>query len=101
MLLRRFNQAGLARFRAYVGTLKADKSLPAPLELLEDDALTDLVQPETDCLMDKFAKRFAAANYLDQILLRAGLEDGFDNVDLGSWIALPFFYQLRPLRNGV
>ena len=45
MLLRRFNQAGIDRFRAFITTLKTDKSLPAP-DLLNDDALTELVDLE-------------------------------------------------------
>src|SRR4051812_20253684 len=72
MLLRRFNAAGVDRFRAFIATLNVDdspptKSLPAPFELLEEDALTEVIQPETECPDAKFANRLAAAKYLDEL----------------------------------
>lgn len=96
MLLRRFNQAGIDRFRAFIATLKTDKSLPAP-DLLNDDALTELVAPETECPDATFANRLAAAEYLNKVLSPAGLADAFSDVGLWSWLALRFFDQLCPV----
>jgi hypothetical protein len=101
MLLRRFNQAGIDRFRGYVATLKTDKTLPAPEELVADDALSELITPITECADATFANRLAAAEYLDRLLGAANLGDGFDDVGLWAWLALRFFDQLRPLGPGI
>ena len=97
MKLRRFNPAGLDRFSDYVAALRADKTLPAPFDLLEDDALTEVVAPATDCPDASFANRLAAAEYLDRVLTPSGLADAFADVGLWAWLALRFFDQLCPI----
>lgn len=95
MLLRRFNNEGIDRFRTFIGRLKTeDKSLPAPMELLEDDTLTEVIGSGIDCPDAKFANRLAAAEYLDKLLEPVGLADAFADVGLWSWLALRFFDQL-------
>lgn len=104
MRLRRFNNEGIERFRTFIGRLNpktgGDKSLPAPMDLLEDDALTELIEPPTDCPDVAFANRLAAAEYLDKLLTPIGLADAFGDVGLWSWLALRFFDQIRPLKDG-
>lgn len=105
MLLRRFNAEGIARFRDYIGLLNADKqletkSLPAPMALLSDDTCAEVIAPETRCPNALFENRLAAAKYLNAILEPLGLPGDGTDVGLWSWLALRFFDQLRPLRDG-
>ena len=106
MLLRRFNQAGIDRFRAFIATLNVDaspstKSLRAPVEILEDDKLTEVIKPHTECPDATFANRLAAAEYLNTLLAPTGLVEAYGDIGLWSWLALRFFDKLRPLKNGV
>ncbi len=98
MLLRRFNQLGVDQFRAFIGTLKAEKTLPAPFDLLTDDALTDMVVPNIDCPETTFANRLGAAEYLDKLLAPVGLADAFNDGGLWSWLALRFYDELMPFK---
>jgi len=84
-------------FRAFVATLKTDKTLPAPEGLLTDGLLTELVTPDTECADAEFPNRLAVAEYLDLLLRNATLGDAFDDVGLWAWLTLRFFDQLRPL----
>jgi hypothetical protein len=66
MLLRRFNESGIERFREFITQLKNDKTLGPPMDLLEDGTLTEVIQPATDCPEATFSNRLdAAAQYLD------------------------------------
>lgn len=97
MILRRFNPAGIDRFRLFVRSLREDKTRPAPLELLEDDLLTEVIQPLTEVPDATFANRLEAARYLDNLLTHAGLESALSDIGLWSWLSLRFFDQVRPL----
>jgi hypothetical protein len=101
MLLRRFTQLGVDRFRGFVVRLRNDKTLVAPREMLEDDALTEVISPPTECPDATFGNRLVAAEYLDRLLTPVGLADALHDVGLWSWLALRFFDQLRPLGTGI
>jgi hypothetical protein len=100
-LLRRFNDQGIAAFRAYLATLRADKTLPAPVDLLTDDSLTQIIEPQTDCPEATFPNRLAVAEYLDNLLTPVNLANAYKDTGLWAWLALRFFEQLCPvLPNG-
>lgn len=101
MRLRRFNAAGIERFRTFIATLRSDKTRAAPIDLLFDDVVTEVVTPETDVPDATFANRLAAAEYLDRVLSPVGLADAFNDIGLWAWLSLRFFDQLRPLGPGI
>lgn len=108
MLLRRFNQAGIDMFAAYIKTLvekkKVSKSsrdladLPAPMNLLTDDTMTEVVTPHTECPNVSFSNRLSAAEYLDRLLSPIGLADSFHDDKLWAWLSLRFFDELMPFK---
>jgi len=106
LFLRRFNEAGVGEFKSYLATLRTDrtvqtKSLPAPMVMLEDLALTEIVTQQAECPDALFPNRLAAAKYLDGLLRPLCLPNVLDDVGLWAWLALRFFDQLRPLQDGL
>jgi hypothetical protein len=96
--LRRFNKAGVERFRAFIATLKTDKKSPPPFDLLTDTAMTELVAPRINCADAVFDSRLSAAEYLYNLLLPVGLANALNNDELWSWLSLRFYDELMPIK---
>src|SRR5262245_33010664 len=99
MRVRRFNAAGIERFRAQLALLRQDPQSSAETTILEDNALTDPVMPVDVERVDFVTKR-EAADYLDPKLATLSGRGLFDDVGLWSWLAMFYLDDVAPPRSG-
>lgn len=97
MLLRRFNENGIVQFRTFIASLQDDKKRPAPIGMLLDENLTEILDPNIESVDADFQTRLEAALYLDKLLTPLNLDDPLGDVGLWCWLTLRFFDQVRPL----
>lgn len=90
MRLRRFNDAGVDAFRAYLDACRLDPRLAPPMELLEDAALTERTTPAIDVEPQTFKTKGDAAAYLADRL--KSLTEKTIDLDVGLWAWLTLFY---------
>jgi len=100
MNLREFNAAGIEAFRDFLENARQNPATPVPTELLTNDALTTEVQPTVDVEQRRFATRAGAAEYLATLLSSVDSGSAAKNGGLWTWIALFFFDQVCPAKNG-
>jgi hypothetical protein len=96
MNLRRFNPEGVKAFCEYRERLVLDPSALPPLELLEDTALTELVQPLTDVPVRTFDNRLAAGVFLNDLLEEAKIQRPERDQGLWTWLTLYYFDEVCP-----
>lgn len=99
MKLRQFNDAGIEAFRVYLNACRLDPSLPPPLGLLEDDSLTQRIEPAIEMDPIHFDTKSEAAHYLTNRL--AGLPERqlTTNIGLWSWLTLFYFDSVVPMKD--
>lgn len=90
MKLRRFNNDGVARFAAFRSQLALEPTLPPPLQLLEDPALTEIVAENLDVDSSPFQNRLEAGRYLNEMLDKTGIS--LPERDRGLWTWLTLFF---------
>lgn len=96
MKLRRFNPTGLSAFANYRSALVADPTLAPPRELLEDEALTELLNVSVDIEPRRFATRLEAGIFLNDLVKHAGVAQPERDKGLWSWLTLFFFDEVCP-----
>lgn len=95
MNLRRFNDEGLARFDAYLSSLRSDPKIDPPYELLEEDETSEAVADvEVEDL--ELSTRMEAGEYLHSLIDAAGLVDAASDRKLWAWLSLWFFESVCP-----
>jgi hypothetical protein len=97
MNIRRFNDRGLAVFRIFLDEVKADPTLSVPPNLLEDNALTDIVSTKVDITSRVLTTRMEAGIFLLELVEKIGLSTPEKDVGFWSWMALVFFESLCPV----
>lgn len=100
MKLRRFNQSGVDAFRRRLSELRQAPAPAAPLELLEDERLTEVVVPEVQIEGSVFETRREAANYLSMVLQCLRPEQVAADAGLWTWLSLLFFDSVCPVVDG-
>src|SRR5438045_1074660 len=96
MRVRTLTPVGIAKFIEYLDLLEAEPTRMAPTHLLEGDEFSQAYGNPTEIERKSFETRYAAAEYLDDILAKTGVADPGRNVGLGTWLTLLFFDQLCP-----
>jgi hypothetical protein len=96
MKLRRLTRAGIEKFADYLDLLETEPTRIAPASLLEDEECSELFGNPTEIENRTFRTRYAAAEYLDDILTKTGVADAGRDVGFGTWLTLLFFDQLCP-----
>ena len=96
MNLRRFNPEGVKAFCEYRERLVLDPSALPPRELLEDTALTELVQPQSDVPVRTFENRLAAGVFLNELLEEAKIQRPERDQGLWTWLTLYYFDEVCP-----
>lgn len=99
MRLRRLTPQGIAQFSEYLDLLENEPTRLVPTHLLEDAASSELIDPPVEVERKSLSTRYAAAEYLDSILSKAGIADAERDIGLGAWLTLFFFDELRPKDN--
>ncbi len=95
MKLRRFNQSGIERFGEYRKQLLLEPTVTPPFEMLEDPSLTEVVA-DVDVTPQRFAKRYHAGVYLNDLIASAGLDLPEKDAGLWTWLTLFFFDEVCP-----
>jgi hypothetical protein len=96
MKLRRFNSEGIVAFRSYLEDVRADPTLPAPLALLNDPALTEVLRPEVDATPHAFPTRLAFAAWLDEAFTSSGASAPLLDAGYWAWLTAALFDQACP-----
>ena len=96
MKLRKLTPAGIERFGEYLDMLQSEPARLAPTHLLEDSACSEIFGKPTEIQMKTFGTRYAAAEYLDEIIARTVVTEAERDVGLWAWLTLFFFNELCP-----
>lgn len=96
MKLRRFNNDGVAAFANYRAQLVLEPTLPAPLELLEDPVLTEIIPQGMEMPARSFANRMEAGLFLNELIDSAGINLPERDQGLWTWLTLFYFDQVCP-----
>lgn len=96
MKLRRFNADGVAQFAHYRARLALEPSLPPPLQLLEDPAVTEIMPGDVDVPPQSFANRLEAGTFLNQLIDTAAISLPERDQELWTWLTLFYFDQVCP-----
>ncbi len=96
MILRRFNEKGIELFWSILETFTTDARQELPSNMLYDDQLTELIEPEVEIEEREFSNRFEAAEYLFNTLSSTGILDIEKDRGLWAWLSLLYFEQLCP-----
>jgi hypothetical protein len=99
MKLRKLTVAGINEFAAYLGNLKVEPTLPPPMHLLTEAGASEPLA-EVEMEQREFASRLEAARYLDKVLSATHLTQVERDAGLWAWLALFFFEQVCPPREG-
>lgn len=94
--VRRFNDQGIEAFRQYLRQLRETPSLPPPLQLLDDPALSSVVPGVGALTRPGFATKRQAAVYLQALLKPIAGQGLFKDVGLWTWLTLFFFDDVCP-----
>ncbi len=99
MLARRLTLEGMDQFDVFLSTLRVDRSLDAPLELLTGTTTSSAVDTEVDAEPREFRSRLEIAEHLGRILKS---DSASLRTDAGfwSWLALCWFETLCPTVQG-
>jgi hypothetical protein len=96
MNLRRLNEAGIERFSKFLDSLTTTSPQPYPVDILDDSAVTELVEPNVDIELREFDTRIDAGEYLNAKLGEAGIANVERDRGLWAWLAFLYFDQLCP-----
>lgn len=96
MKLHRFNSDGIAAFANYRARLTLEPTLPPPLELLADPALTEVVSEDVEVDSRSFANRLEAGKFLSELIDAAGINLPERDRGLWTWLTLFFFDEVCP-----
>lgn len=96
MKLRRFNLDGVAAFANYRARLTLEPTLQAPVEMLEDPALSDVISDYVEVATRSFANRLEAGRFLDELITAAGINLPERDRGLWTWLTLLFFDEVCP-----
>jgi hypothetical protein len=96
MKLRKLTSVGIEEFGAYLDLLETEPTRLMPTQLLENSISTDIFGQPTEIEVKTFGTRYAAAEYLDDILVKSGVLEAERDVGLWAWLTLFFFNELCP-----
>jgi hypothetical protein len=96
MKLRRFNSDGIAVFAEYRARLQLEPTLPPPLDLLEDAALTEFISEDVEVVARSFTNRLEAGLFLNELIDAAGVNLPEQDRGLWTWLTLFFFDEVCP-----
>lgn len=96
MKLRRLTAIGIERFAEFLDLLHADPTRLLPTALLEDSSCSEIFGKPTEVHPKIFGSRYAAAEYLDAIVMQSNVSEVERDVGLWTWLTLFFFDELCP-----
>ena len=100
MMLKRFNEKGVAAFSEYLIAVRTDPVKPVPTDLLDKPTLVTALPDPIDAEPKQFKDRLDFVTWLQEAADRAEVRIAFHDQGFWSWLALLLFDQLCPLRKG-
>lgn len=100
MKLRTFNDAGIKAFRQFLQAARDDSATPVPFHLLEDDALTAVVDPHIEVEERNFRRRADAAECFRTLLEPLNEHRVANDAGLWTWLTLFYFDEVCPMVGG-
>lgn len=96
MNIRKLTTQGITQFSDYLDLLETEPSRLPPVHLLDDPAYSEALGTPTKIESKTFGTRYAAAAYLDSILIKTGASDIDHDVGLWTWLTLFYFDEVCP-----
>ena len=96
MKLHRFKSDGVSTFSTYRARLALEPTLPPPLGLLQDPALTEVVPGDIEVPERSFANRLEAGRFLIELLDAARIQLPERDQGLWTWLTLFYFDEVCP-----
>lgn len=96
MKLHRFNQDGVTAFASYRAELTLNPTLPPPVELLQDPALTELMPGDMDVPARKFSDRLEAGKFFLELITATSMALPERDRGLWTWLTLFYFNEVCP-----
>jgi hypothetical protein len=100
MKLRRLRPEGIRKMEFFIESQKTDDPVEYPSDILTDSATSELVSNSTEVHKKDFKNKLECAEYLHKCFNEAGLEDVVLDQGLWAWLALFYFDNLCPVKNG-
>lgn len=100
MRIRRFNQQGIASFRAQLAQLRDGTAADPDFRLLSDEAMTEAMSPSVSVQEAYFETKRQAAGLLGTLLKPLESDRLFVDAGLWGWLALLYFDSICPKRGG-
>ena len=100
MLIRRFNQKGIATFRDFLGSCREHANAAPAQELLTDKQMSEPITPQIEIEQRPFKTKRDAAVYLHDRLGRIPKEALINDDGLWSWLSLFYFDVICPTSAG-
>jgi hypothetical protein len=91
-----FNRDGVAAFATYRARLTLEPTLPPPVELLQDPALTELMPGDVEVPARSFTNRLEAGRFLNELLDAAQVHSPERDQGLWTWLTLFYFDEVCP-----
>jgi len=98
MRLCRFNDAGIAAFRQYIGDLRAGNAGPALSSILTAPAYTEIMELELPDVCPVFQTKIEIVSWLEERFETTGFHPDERNVGLWTWLAAYIFESICPVR---
>lgn len=101
MIVRRFRESGIQLFKAFLARARLDPGTPIPQELLEDECVTEVVEPRIDIEWRNLVTKADAANQLGNLFAPLMEADVANDAGLWTWLSLFYFDVVCPPKKGV
>lgn len=101
MIVRQFRTQGIKAFQAFLAQCRTAPTTPVPRHLLEDETLTELIEPTIEVEQKQLVTRGDAAKYLNQLLAPLPEHEVSKNAGLWTWLTLFFDDAVCPERGGI
>ena len=98
-LARRLTSEGMEKFAEFLSSLRSDRSLDAPLELLTGVSTSAMIDADVDAEPREFRSRLEVAEHLHRIL-KVDASSLRNDAGFWTWLALCWFEALCPTFQG-
>ena len=100
MRLRRFNDDGVEQFRHFLSQSRENANIAVPTQLLTDESLTELIEPEILVEQRTFKNKESAAVFFHERFSKLSVQQLSSDAGLWSWLSLLYFDQICPFMHG-
>lgn len=96
MRLRQFKKSGIEAFRRFLASCRENPKEPVPIDLLESDEHTTLIEPVIEVESQNFTIKRDAAEYLHKELSALAPDEVRRCPGLWTWLSLMYFNEVCP-----